>query len=82
MQNESRQRSARRSRDTTRYIRRGATGDPPAVEEPVFPGPSPTPTQDEIAARAYELYLGRGEGDGQDLDDWFTAERELTERGR
>jgi len=30
---------------------------------------------DEIAARAYELFLARGAGDGQDLDDWLEAER-------
>ncbi len=30
-----------------------------------------------IAQRAYELYLARGGADGRDMDDWFTAEREL-----
>jgi hypothetical protein len=29
-----------------------------------------------IAERAYELYHRRGGHHGQDLDDWFTAERE------
>ena len=33
----------------------------------------------EVERRAYELYLGRGCADGQDLDDWFRAERELLE---
>ena len=33
--------------------------------------------RDRIAQRAYELYLARGGGDGQDMDDWFNAEREL-----
>ena len=32
---------------------------------------------DRVAARAYELYLERGRGDGQDFDDWLAAEREL-----
>jgi hypothetical protein len=32
---------------------------------------------DRVAQRAYELYLARGAGDGQDFDDWLTAEREL-----
>lgn len=32
---------------------------------------------DRIAARAYELYLARGGGHGQDWDDWLEAEREL-----
>jgi hypothetical protein len=34
----------------------------------------------EIAHRAYELYLERGCVDGQDLDDWLTAERESLEK--
>ncbi len=33
--------------------------------------------RDRIAQRAYELYLARGGADGQDMDDWFRAEREL-----
>jgi hypothetical protein len=32
---------------------------------------------DRVAARAYELYLERGGGDGRDWDDWLAAEREL-----
>ena len=34
--------------------------------------------RDRVAARAYELYLRRGGGDGRDLDDWLEAERELS----
>lgn len=33
--------------------------------------------RERIAQRAYELYLERGAIDGRDMDDWFTAEREL-----
>jgi DUF2934 family protein len=33
---------------------------------------------ERIAARAYELYLARGGGDGQAWDDWLAAERELS----
>ncbi len=33
--------------------------------------------RDRIAQRAYELYLERGAINGRDMDDWFTAEREL-----
>ena len=40
------------------------------------------PTQDEIAAEAYEIYLARGAQDGYDQEDWFEAERRLTERKR
>jgi hypothetical protein len=33
--------------------------------------------RDRIAARAYELYMERGGGEGQALDDWLSAEREV-----
>ena len=32
----------------------------------------------QIMQRAYDLFLNRGALDGGDLEDWFTAERELT----
>ena len=35
---------------------------------------------DEIRFRAYEIYLERGGQEGNDLDDWLQAEREI-ERG-
>ena len=34
-----------------------------------------------VARRAYELYLARGGADGQAMDDWLAAERELRRRG-
>ena len=36
-----------------------------------------TPARDRVAMRAYELYVARGGSDGQALDDWIAAEREL-----
>lgn len=33
-----------------------------------------------IEARAHELYLQRGREGGHDLEDWFIAEKELTQR--
>jgi hypothetical protein len=39
-----------------------------------------SPTYDEIAEAAYQRYLRRGGGDGQDFDDWVEAERELRSR--
>jgi hypothetical protein len=33
--------------------------------------------QARIAERAYDRYMARGAGDGQDLDDWLEAEREI-----
>lgn len=38
------------------------------------------PSQDEIARLAYELYESRGREDGQDIEDWLSAERQLTHR--
>ena len=35
------------------------------------------PDPDRVAQRAYELYLSRGGAEGQDMEDWFVAEREL-----
>jgi hypothetical protein len=52
-----------------------AAETPPASisETPVV---ETTPSQEEIARRAYELYLERG-GDGNEVEDWLQAEREL-----
>ena len=38
------------------------------------------PTHDEIAKRAYEIYLGRGQSEGNAAQDWLQAERELLAR--
>lgn len=35
------------------------------------------PTREEIAARAYDLYLRRGQTPGDPVEDWLQAEREL-----
>ncbi len=35
-----------------------------------------------IEKRAYEIYLQRGARDGNDLDDWLTAEREIAARAK
>ena len=39
-----------------------------------------SPTREEIELRAYQIYMERGGADGQDMDDWLQAERELVER--
>ena len=36
-------------------------------------------SRDEIARLAYHFYETRGRQDGQDIDDWLSAERELTQ---
>ncbi len=41
------------------------------------PALAPALTADEIARRAYELYERSGYQQGQDLDHWLIAEREL-----
>jgi hypothetical protein len=35
--------------------------------------------RERIAARAYELYLRRGGGEGRATEDWLEAERELSQ---
>jgi hypothetical protein len=60
----------------------------PVVEQAMDMGSSDTrstsmgsePSEEDIRIRAYSRYLERGGGDGQDLDDWVEAERELRRR--
>jgi hypothetical protein len=49
----------------------------PAVESPSTGAIMAGITEDDIARRAFELYCERGRTDGQDVDDWLNAEREL-----
>ncbi len=50
------------------------------TEQPSVESCDPVDLQSRIATRAYELYEQRGFQDGQALDDWLQAEREI--RGR
>jgi hypothetical protein len=34
-------------------------------------------SHDQIVRRAHQIYLARGDGEGDALSDWLTAEREL-----
>jgi DUF2934 family protein len=36
------------------------------------------PSRDEVARLAYHFYVTHGRRDGHDVDDWLSAERELT----
>ncbi|MFY9729451.1 MAG: DUF2934 domain-containing protein [Candidatus Acidiferrales bacterium] len=36
------------------------------------------PAREEIELRAYEIYLKRGGKEGNALEDWLAAEKELT----
>ena len=40
------------------------------------------PRHEEIAIRAYALYQQRGGSDGNDIEDWFQAERQLLHERR
>ena len=47
----------------------------PATHKPR--GVNGQPTQEAIALRAYRLYLERGGGPGNELEDWIQAEIQL-----
>jgi hypothetical protein len=38
------------------------------------------PSNEQIEARAYEIFLERGGEHGHDVEDWLSAEKELTQR--
>jgi hypothetical protein len=58
----------------------GMNPQPEENEEQFSGQPSTTDSERErVAQRAYELYLARGGTDGQAMDDWLSAERELIE---
>jgi len=38
------------------------------------------PTQEEIRVRAYEIYLSRAPEEGNEIEDWLQAEREIWEK--
>lgn len=40
------------------------------------------PSRDEIARLAYQFYEKRDRHDGHDLDDWLSAERQLSHHYR
>ncbi len=60
----------------------GKTEEDPAAERASVSGQlgaTGETTREQIERYAYELYLARGAADGQDIDDWLHAERELRE---
>lgn len=40
-------------------------------------GRSALPIEEQIRARAYELYVERGNESGSEMDDWLQAEKEM-----
>lgn len=49
-----------------------------AIGESAHAGLAPSP--EEVQRLAYELYVRRGGADGNHLDDWYEAERQLRKR--
>jgi hypothetical protein len=47
-----------------------------------YTGGRARPSRDEIARLAYDFYEMRGRQNGEDVDDWLSAERELTHHYR
>ena len=43
---------------------------------------TPEQLQELICQKAYKLYEQRGKQDGRDIEDWVTAEAELTRNGK
>jgi Protein of unknown function (DUF2934) len=43
-----------------------------------YAGGHERPSRDEIARLAYDFYETRGRQDGRDVDDWLSAEQQLT----
>ena len=49
----------------------------PARAMPPAAGPDDFPLEERIRARAYELFVLRGNESGSELDDWLQAEDEV-----
>lgn len=78
---------AKARRKTTGDVDAGFANDTGAVLTEAAPQSAGDTTvgdvdRERVAQRAYELYLERGGGHGQAMDDWLAAERELLERER
>ena len=68
--------------------RKGSGSDTPVDREPTSSADTSSAEENEgatdeeqIRARAYELYLERGGGPSDEMDDWLRAEREYRARG-
>jgi Protein of unknown function (DUF2934) len=73
---------------STRRERRSSKGRPAPAEvaaeaSAIYPDTFDTPpTPEEIAAEAYAIYQSRGGEHGRHDDDWFEAERRISDRRR
>jgi hypothetical protein len=70
---------SRRRRNTTTPTTAEIAAEAVAIYPDTFDTP---PSPEEIAAEAYAIYQSRGGDHGRHEDDWFEAERRLTERRR
>ena len=61
-----------------RTARKTPTKNVVAMRRPAATGEPVTPSSADIARRAFEIYCERGCRDGEDVQDWLQAERELT----
>lgn len=72
--------SSRQTSGEPKARRRTATKADAATAADMSAGgarPAKGPSSEEIARLAYELYLGRGGANGNDVGDWLEAERRL-----
>lgn len=75
-------------RPPARRERRGTKAKPSQAEvaaeaASIYPDTFDTPpSAEEIAAEAYAIYQARGGEHGRHDDDWYEAERRLTDRRR
>ena len=65
---------------TVSEIAAALTGEGMMTKRTTNGGEHPSP--DEIAQLAYRFYEMRGRRDGQDVDDWLAAERDLIRHSR
>ena len=76
--------SKSRSKRTTKTESNGAVEAIAPQPEPIAHAESSTeaaksvPASDQVRFRAYEIFLSRGGAHGDDWNDWFTAEGELS----
>ena len=61
------------------YASRADDGVDDRAEQSTIPDTQPVPFRERVARRAYERFQLRGGEHGHDQEDWFGAERELTE---
>jgi hypothetical protein len=62
-----------------RFVDEAAIASAEPIETDQTPRDKPRPDPERVAQRAYERFQSRGGEHGRHQDDWFEAERDLTE---